>query len=100
MSLIKWVFERLVLREVKRANPHAPSYALIESVVGHRPIFCGTLCDAMPDVVLDTLMDADGPGYNDWVFRDKLRTADVGIDTMGVQWFEDHGDEEDVIFTA
>ena len=108
----------LIVGEVYGTRVHAgpPNYAyhhdrvfgvLIEEVandvvtfryVMDRAITQGVLRGTRADVVIDAVMEADGPCFEDWVVRDETRTSKL---ERGVhEFFVDVGDDESVTFCA
>jgi len=108
----------LIVGEVYGARVHAgpPLYhynhdrvygVLIERVeedvvtfryVMDRLITQGSLRGTRPDVVLDSVMECDGPGYEDWIARDELRSSNILYGDH--EFFVDVGEDESVTFCA
>lgn len=63
-----------------------------------RPITQGTLRGMRPDVVLDSVMEADGPSCEDWIVKDEVRTSQILRGEH--EFFVDVGEDESVTFCA
>lgn len=63
-----------------------------------RPITQGALRGTRPDVVIDAVMEADGPCYDDWNFKDEARTSTIVRGEH--EFFVDAGEDESVTFCA
>lgn len=66
--------------------------------VVNRPITQGGLRGMRPDVVLDCVMEVDGPCYDDWTVNDESRTCKILRGEH--EFFVDVGDDESVTFCA
>ena len=67
--------------------------------VMNRAITQGALRGTRPDVVIDSVMEADGPCFSDWTVKDEGRTSRV-VRRGPDESFVDHGDDEYVTFVA
>lgn len=63
-----------------------------------RPITQGGLKGTRPDVVIDAVMECDGPCYDSWIVRDELRTSKILRGEH--EFFVDVGEDESVTFRA
>jgi hypothetical protein len=63
-----------------------------------RPITQGSLRGTRPDVVLDAVMEADGPCYDDWIVKDELRSCKILRGEH--EFFVDTGEDDSVTFCA
>lgn len=89
-------------------SPHDRVYGvLIENVeddvvtfryVMDRPITQGALRGTRPDVVIDAVMEADGPCSDDWIVKDEVRTSTILRGEH--EFFVDVGEDESVTFCA
>lgn len=64
-----------------------------------RAITQGALRGTRPDVVIDSVMEADGPCFSDWTVKDEVRTSRV-VRKGPDESFVDQGDDESVTFCA
>lgn len=64
-----------------------------------RPITQGGLRGTRPDVVIDSVMEADGPCWDDWIVKDEMRTSKI-VRGEEHEFFIDVGDDESVTFCA
>lgn len=64
-----------------------------------RTITQGALRGTRPDVVIDSVMEADGPCFSDWMVRDEVRTSRL-VRTDLNEYLVDQGDDESVTFFA
>ena len=63
-----------------------------------RPITQGELRGTRPDAVIDSVMECDGPCYEDWIARNELRTCKILRGEH--EFFVDAGEDESVTFCA
>lgn len=63
-----------------------------------RPITQGSLRGTRPDVVIDAVMECDGPCYDSWIVKDELRTSKILRGEH--EFFVDAGEDESVTFCA
>lgn len=63
-----------------------------------RPITQGSLRGTYPDVVIDAVMEADGPCCDDWIVKDETRTCKILHGEH--EFFVDAGEDESVTFCA
>lgn len=66
--------------------------------VMNRPITQGGLRGTRPDVVIDAVMEADGPCSDDWIVKDESRTCKIVRGEY--EFFVDVGEDESVTFCA
>jgi hypothetical protein len=66
--------------------------------VMNRPITQGGLRGTRPDVVIDAVMEADGPCSDDWIVKDEVRTCKIVRGEY--EFFVDVGEDESVTFCA